>query len=275
MYVCQLKTCHIRPKYVEHGRQHPYCSRTCARDGHNRASSCMLEGCREEGDPAQGGFCSEQHARDAVRSKQLKACTSCRWRPRTVGMLCASCSAKTSSGPALIELSSEGRTFRRVADDFLRAWKGNDPPSVRKVVEIQLPQEIRTRHYQYRKGLESTSAIREVPTYHSSQCICDFGVKDLCLCNWDSCGICKIINSSFSELAFGDTYDNGSLGRGIYSSRSSASADQFATSSTTSPYRAMLACTADVDGDRVFVKNADAIVLKYVILYSKRTDQRS
>ena len=45
--------------------------------------------------------------------------------------------------------------------------------------------------------------LHPLRTYHASQCICDFGVNDLKLCSWQSCGICSILKSSFSEFEFG------------------------------------------------------------------------
>lgn len=45
--------------------------------------------------------------------------------------------------------------------------------------------------------------VLELRTFHSSQCICDLGVGDAVLCNFQACGICNIVKSSFRAFAFG------------------------------------------------------------------------
>ena len=68
-----------------------------------------------------------------------------------------------------------------------------------------------------------------------------------------------------------------SYGDGVYSCINPALANIHATSSTSSPYRVMLACDVLIadqddekqvdDGERVYVANADAIIPSFVILY--------
>ncbi|OBZ66228.1 hypothetical protein A0H81_13794 [Grifola frondosa] len=176
-------------------------------------------------------------------------------------------------------------TTESLVEHFSREWHGSNTPKVAKVIEIWRPRNAQDRFRNYRKKLEAVTSIQELRTYYGSQCICDLGVKDTAHCEWESCGICNVIKSCFSRLAFGARYDYGSkYGDGIYSYHNPALADRFATSSMSSPFRAILACDVVVDhngltpsrsdesindGERVFVRNSDAIVPSYIILYTK------
>ena len=98
----------------------------------------------------------------------------------------------------------------------------------------------------FRKNLEALGNTSQIRTFYGAQCICDLGIADPSLCNWKSCGICLIIKSSFTAFEFGATSNSGRYGRGIYSYFDPSMADRFATSSISSPYRAMLACEVNV-----------------------------
>ena len=111
-----------------------------------------------------------------------------------------------------------------------------------------------TAHYKFpynslttsRMNLEALGGTQQLHTFHGAQCICDLGVSDSSLCNWKSCGICSIIKSSFTAFEFGVTSNTGRYGKGIYSYFDPSMADRFATSSVSSPYRAILACEVNV-----------------------------
>ncbi|PCH42127.1 hypothetical protein WOLCODRAFT_137719 [Wolfiporia cocos MD-104 SS10] len=286
--MCEV--CGVRPKYVEGGYKHPYCGRTCARNRRGQATlpACLLRGCRTPGDASYGGFCSEKHAREAVRQRQVQACTDCRTLPRVVGDLCATCNAaRRDGGTRLRELRSTEITFQSVADEFTRAWSNDKKPTVAKIVEVLPTRESRAAFDQCRKQLHATTGVHEISTYHGAQCICDFAVNDVTLCDWKSCGVCKILRSSFKQLAFDEQYSSGRHGNGLYSHQDPSRADRFVISSTSSPYRVLLACTVLLggrpqdqtvqsttgefisinDGGTVVVNTADAIVPNYVIMY--------
>jgi len=136
-------------------------------------------------------------------------------------------------------------------------------------------------------NLEALGDTKQVCTFYGAQCICDLGVSDSSLCNWKSCGICSIIKSSFTTFEFGATSNSDRYGTGIYSYFDPSMADKFATSSLSSPYRVMLGCEVSVpavnsnafkspmvvksfeDADGIFVSSAEAIIPRFVILYSK------
>lgn len=97
-----------------------------------------------------------------------------------------------------------------------------------------------------RGNLEAFGKASQVRTFHGAQCICDLGTADPSLCKWNSCGICSIIKSSFTTFEFGVTSNSGRYGKGIYSYFDPSMADKFATSSASSPYRAILLCEANI-----------------------------
>ncbi|CAA7269534.1 unnamed protein product [Cyclocybe aegerita] len=271
--LCEI--CGKKPKFVENGHKHPYCSRSCARNGSGPSpSACVLQGCRATGKPAYANFCSEAHAREGVRQGQVDGCELCEVQPRIVGTMCIPCDRVMRAGPRLRELSRDANLFKNLRAQFLSEWDSpRESPSFEKVYEIVLPREARARHEQYRTAHPN---FEEVRSFHSSQCICDLGTKDASLCNFKSCGICSIVKSCFKSFAFGANYNNGRFGDGIYSYRNPALADRFATSCTTSPYRVMIACDAavepgqeSVEEESLFVSTVDAILPVYIFMYIK------
>ena len=98
----------------------------------------------------------------------------------------------------------------------------------------------------FRTDLEALCKAGQVRTFHGAQCICDLGVGDTSLCKWNSCGICSIIKSSFTRFEFGMSSHSGRHGNGIYSYFDPSKADKFATSSVSSPYRAILLCEVNI-----------------------------
>ncbi|KAF9479969.1 hypothetical protein BDN70DRAFT_857581 [Pholiota conissans] len=241
--LCEV--CGKKPKFVENGQKHPYCSRSCARNGSGPSpAACMLRGCRATGKPAFANFCSEAHAKEGVRLGQVEACDLCKIQPRTVGTLCITCDRRVCAEPQMRELGSDSKAFKNLRTQFMSEWDSKKTASsFGKVYELILPRDVRARHEQYRAA---NPTFEEVRSFHGSQCICDLGTKGPVPCNFKSCGICCIIRSCFSSFEFGANFNNGRFGEGIYSYRNPALADRFATSCTSSPYRVMIACDASV-----------------------------
>ncbi|KAJ7757696.1 hypothetical protein DFH07DRAFT_868090 [Mycena maculata] len=267
--------CGQKPKFIEPGgSRHAYCSRSCAKKAQGpNPSACALRGCRATGKPAFSNFCSEEHGRQAVRLGQVEGCDSCHDQPRATGDLCIGCDRKFP-GPRVRELPVSGKDFKNVRMQFLSEWDcpSGGRPKVEKVYQVIVPRDIRARHDAYRA---SQHASEEIRTFHSSQCICDLGTKAVALCSFKSCGICCIVKSSFHELAFGETFNSGRFGEGIYSYRNPSLADVHATSATTTPYRVTIACDAAVesefevpDEESLWVPSADAIIPVYIIMYT-------
>ncbi|KAF8972247.1 hypothetical protein BDZ97DRAFT_1018426 [Flammula alnicola] len=275
--LCEI--CGKKPKFVENGFKHPYCSRSCARNGSGPSpAACMLRGCRATGKPAFANFCSEVHAKEGVRLGQVEGCDLCKAQPRMVGTMCITCDRRICAEPQLRELNPDAKLFKNLRTQFMSEWDSpKTAPSFEKVYEIILPRDARARHDQYRAA---NPKFEEVRSFHSSQCICDLGSKEPTLCNFKSCGICAIVKSSFKSFAFGVSYNNGRFGDGIYSYRNPALADRFATSCTSSPYRVVIACDVVVEPSQIgadesseeeslFVPFADAILPVYVIMYTR------
>ncbi|RDB29282.1 hypothetical protein Hypma_014875 [Hypsizygus marmoreus] len=276
--LCEI--CNARPKFVENGFKHNYCSRTCARNGQGPSPApCKLGGCRATGKSAFADFCSEAHAKEGVLHGAVAGCENCNTLPSTVNDLCIPCDRRAQSVGGIRELRANGRTFKNYRDQFLNEWSSPEPvPTVEKIYEVDITHDARTSQNAYRAKIPSCVEIR---TYHSSQCICNFGANNNSgLCNFKSCGICCIVKSSFSSFAFGVPFNNGRFGDGIYSYRNPALADNFATSCTSSPYRVSIGCSVvvesgttgsstSIDPASVFVPTADAILPVCIIVYRK------
>ncbi|KAF8808620.1 hypothetical protein BYT27DRAFT_7137078 [Phlegmacium glaucopus] len=293
--LCEI--CGKKPKFVDKGFKHPYCSRSCARNGQGPSpAACVFRGCRATGKPAFANFCSDTHAREGVLQGQVEGCELCGTQPRIVGTMCIACDRLVCVGPQLRELNPDGAIFKNLRAQFLSEWDSQrDTPSFAKVYEIINPRAVRNQHERYRrvpltkfdsgnrlnsKRRLSYPTFEEIRSFHSSQCICDLGHKEPTLCNFKSCGICSIAKSSFKSFAFGVASNNGRFGDGIYSYRNPALADQHATSCTSSPYRVMIACDALVERSQctanefteeesLFVPCSDAILPVYVFMYTK------
>ncbi|KAF8805454.1 hypothetical protein BYT27DRAFT_7225020 [Phlegmacium glaucopus] len=281
-YSVQVDLCVIcgkKPKFVDKGFKHPYCSRSCARNGQGPSpAACVFRGCRATGKPAFANFCSDTHAREGVLQGQVEGCELCGMQPRIVGTMCITCDRLVCAGPRLKELNPDGAISKNLRAQFLREWDSpRDTPSFAKVYEIINPRDVHNQHERYRSSYPTVERIR---SYHSSQCICDLGHKGPTLCNFKSCGICLIVKSSFKSFAFGAASNHGRFGDGIYSYRNPALADQHATSCTSSPYRVMTACDALVERSQctvnkfteeesLFVPCSDAILPVYVFMYTK------
>lgn len=279
------ETCGKRQKFVEKdGTVHPYCGRTCAKI---QQSPCKISGCKDLGKSAFGGFCSPRHARDAVKTGQSAPCHRCGKQPRVIQGLCLQCNNTQGDKESSIkELTSRAKLVS-VAEHVTKNWRGVGKVEVHKVFEIFLPKDVYDARDAYRKNLEVIGGTRQLHTFRGAQCICDLGVTDSSLCEWKSCGICSIIKSSFTVLEFGATSNLGRYGSGIYSYFDPSMADRFATSSLSSPYRAMLLCEVNIptpgsnafesplvaksanDDVRVFVSSAKAIIPRFVVLYAK------
>ncbi|KAF7357337.1 hypothetical protein MSAN_01329500 [Mycena sanguinolenta] len=269
--------CDQKPKFIEpSGVRHPYCSRSCVKQAQGANSSpCALFGCRATGKPAFSNFCSEEHGRraQAVRSRQVEGCDSCHENPRASGDLCMACDRKTPR-PKLKELAAGSTLFTDIRTQFLSEWDSPnaDRPWIDKVYQVFVPRDVRARYNTYCANERATEKIK---VFYSAQCICDMGTKTPVLCDFKSCGICCTIKSSFNEFAFGERFNTGRFGEGIYSYRNPNLADVHATSATSTPYRVMIACDIAVQlgyqvpaKESVFVESADAIVPAFIIMYT-------
>ncbi|KAF9643752.1 hypothetical protein BDM02DRAFT_3122987 [Thelephora ganbajun] len=283
--LCEV--CGRRPKYVEKtGLVHPYCGRTCARA---HQSTCKYPSCNNPGKSAFSGYCGPGHARDAVQHGHALPCAECGRQPQAIGDLCLGCnnSIGKSNEPRLKELSLQDPKADSLITHFYHQWKGSEPVKIGKVYEIRLPRSIAKAREGYSSRLAALEMPRQIQTFYSTQCICDLGTNSTKFCTWQSCGICAIIKSAFAIFEFGAKSNSGRFGSGVYSYLEPSLADRHAVSTISSSYRVMLACEVNLlphrvqppissevvqsheDGPLVFVSGAEAIVPKYLILYSK------
>ncbi|KAH8112676.1 hypothetical protein DFH11DRAFT_1545640 [Phellopilus nigrolimitatus] len=280
------ENCGVNPRFVENGGHvHPYCGRSISRksDWVKFPVDCQLRDCKNQGRPQFGGFCCDSHARHAIRKNYVKACSQCGTMPQTSGDLCIACQ-RFQGSTNLRELYPKDPNFKSVIAIFVDNWKsgGRPAPRVQKVLEVDISRKSRNGYEAYRQYLEKRSPPSEIPTFHSSQCVCDLGTKpSQQLCEYPSCGLCCAVRSNFFKFASAHriiSEDCLSRGAGVYSYTNSARADKHATSCTSSPYRAMILCSVLVgkppttksvlDGETVVVADAEAIIPTHIILYS-------
>jgi len=221
---------------------------------------------------------------------QSTPCDRCGKQPQMISGMCLQCNnSQGDTESRLVELNPKDSKFITMAARVVREWKGVGKVQVHKVYEIFLPKDNYATRVAYRVNLEAIGDTNQMHTFHGAQRICDLGIADPSLCSWESCGICSIIKSSFTVFEFGVTCNSGRYGKGIYSYFDPSMADRFATSSVTSPYKAILGCEVNVpatdsnasksplvagsieDKDRMVVSSAEAIIPRCVILYSKGT----
>jgi len=119
---------------------------------------------------------------------------------------------------------SSSPTNHLVRSQFSNEWRTqDDPPTAEKIYEITISRDVRAKHdaYGYDVRIVQDSSLtcaphrtkhpslKEIRTFHSSQCICDLGSKEAALCNFKACGICNIVKSSFKAFAFAVPYNTG------------------------------------------------------------------
>ncbi|KAJ4480118.1 hypothetical protein J3R30DRAFT_3701465 [Lentinula aciculospora] len=281
--MCEV--CGKKPKFVERGHKHPYCSRTCAGKTQTSPSpsggtgkspnssptatmpltvstttskTCLLSGCHYVA--VFQGFCDPEHAVEAVNLGQVEGCDMCHDQPVSVNSrpsrsssarkLCVGCDRALRGGAQLRELGSRDGKFQHVRKHFIAEWNARNEglPTVDKVYQVIVPREQLSRSAAYRKTLANPHEIR---TYYASLMLCDLGTKGPFLCERKGCGVCSVVRSSFKTFAFEEEQEQGSkddrFGPGIYTFVNPKLADTEATTSTASPYRVMVACDVLVD----------------------------
>ncbi|KAF9056774.1 hypothetical protein BDP27DRAFT_1242332, partial [Rhodocollybia butyracea] len=290
--------CGKKPKFVERGHKHPYCSRTCAAQtqiqgpaprSQGPPPTCLFGGCDYEA--KFQGFCDPEHASEAVRLGQIEACEMCRGQPwigNTISSplkgtmtrkLCVGCDKAVRGGTQLKELGSKDGKFQSARKQFIAEWtvRNEGLPTVHKVYQVLAPERnlAPTLRIDHRRCRKSLTVPREIRTYYASLVVCDLGTRGPFLCERKACGICSVLRSSFKSFAFEKEHDQGRFGPGIYTFINPKLADNCATSCTTSPYRVIVACDTLVESahevtneDSVFVSISDAINAAYIIIYS-------
>lgn len=278
------EACGIKPKYVNPGgTQHSYCGRSCARTGVGKAASeCLLRGCSNPG-TAFNGFCSVDHAKKGSAVSPPSASPGPKTQLQTHNHNGAGHAKPPSDVVNLSEIPSSATVWREFVREWNSKWLSQEGSAlVEKLYEISYPKSISDAQDKYLQGSQATGQAHILRTFHAAQCICDMGTKGPMLCKWNSCGICNVVGSAFKSVAFGVPYNIGRQGKGLYSSRNPASADRLATSCLSSPYRVIIACdvilpqhldksTSIVAGDRVVVRVSDAIIPRFIVMYTKQT----
>ncbi|KAG8816884.1 hypothetical protein FRC17_000157 [Serendipita sp. 399] len=158
--------------------------------------------------------------------------------------------------------------------------RGTSKVSVRVIVNAA--DSTNRTDFDYRRS--ASGECWRMPVWYSSQCICDLGApgKQLEFCQYKSCGICIPLTSAFTAFEFGQAVLRGNHGEGVYLTKDPTLADQFAISTTGSPFRVIILGSIILpsrparkpdwhisDNGDVFVKNPLSITPDYLICYSK------
>lgn len=266
--LCEV--CNARPKYRDSFRVHPYCGKSCAA----KAPNCFYPGCGAKGTREYGGYCSQKHQKATVY------CASCKSTPANPGhALCSNCQMmQDKNRNRLVELPPNDTGFQEAQQMLISGWpRGVRPPQVGRVFKIMLGENSQLLRSQYKNSGDSS----RLPIWYSGQNICELGgpTKPVEFCQYKSCGICIPLKSGFSAFEFGQKYQTGPHGNGIYTTREPAVADKHAISSTGTPYRVVILASLTIpsnasrefilgNNNDVFCKNPLAITPDYLIAYN-------
>jgi len=278
--------CGIRPKAQERERSgkitvHPYCGRTCAQNAQRRSiPTCKLQGCNQ---PTMKGalFCSDSHAKKAVKLGEVDACPFCKEFPVNPGFeFCSKqCAVRAANASARVGSSGNygsgsagprtpgfgqgqedlgGGPLRRldqvdsVAGEVFKKFydRWSDParrPVVNGIFQILLSKRYDKRFTDALSRGETLGGFTPITTFYGGQCLCDLGVAPGVasppLCNWPGCSICIVIRKGFDNLEFGATVHDGMYNRGIYTNMDPAHAHKFTVRKSTNPFRAIVVCS--------------------------------
>ncbi|KAG8759225.1 hypothetical protein FRC14_006388 [Serendipita sp. 396] len=180
-----------------------------------------------------------------------------------------------------MELPAHDAGFQEAQKMFIDGWQKPQKPRVGRVFRIQMGEAAQEGRGKYQA---SAGDCFRIPVWYSAQCICDLGApnKQLEFCSYKSCGICIPLTTAFTAFEFGQAVLRGNFGEGIYMTRDPSLADQFAISTTGSPFRVILLNSLVLptrparkgesvlsDNGDVFFKNPLAITPDYLICYQK------
>lgn len=176
---------------------------------------CGLPGCTLR---ANGGFCSEDHARRA-RQRGLAA-------PATDDI--ERCYVGQNGEYSVSVLTKSSPTRADVAGHFVRAWRKGALPTVKHVLKVCQAPSLRDRFERYKAAVGNVRW-----RYHGTSSVCDFGANLAAApCDRPDCALCNILAHGF-RLNKAGTGPNGHIrslryGCGIYLSATSGKSNDYA-----------------------------------------------
>ncbi|GJE95772.1 hypothetical protein PsYK624_119590 [Phanerochaete sordida] len=231
------KQCHQRPVYVEPGRTHQFCGRTCA-EAHNGTVN-----------KDRRGQIHHNHKRAS------DSCLLCGGHPKFEidGKLSDFCSARCrddvyESTPVLLEIPSSHEEFREIAALFREKWL--HPPTEKKplpgdVVKIYKVYSRKNHVARFRAYKELKGNPRR--RWHGTTRRCCIGDDNADFCTDEQCAMCGILKNSFlvDKAKTPGKPDGGHsgfqrFGMGIYTSATSSKSYDYIKEYGGSPYHAMI-----------------------------------
>ncbi|KAJ8693295.1 hypothetical protein PTI98_010529 [Pleurotus ostreatus] len=247
--------CHIRPKYNDGTKTHPFCGKACAKkaNGGGGKSICRAPGCQKPtyttSNGTQSEFCSLAH-----KTLVETICILCLQAPKQPGShFCSkTCSDDAESqGPIILEVPQGHVTFKSVAEQFKTSWRhaGTSCPPVKHVYKIMSTPASLANYNAYRAGVETRgqfvasgrSAGNENRRWHGTRRECNLGDPgQTAFCSSTTCSLCCIVRTSYELRLFGKKTGWGRFGRGIYTSSTSSKSNDYSSNDCKSSLKAML-----------------------------------
>jgi len=137
-------------------------------------------------------------------------------------------------------------SYQDVAQQFTQQWKHPTPvPYIIKIWKIYPDPNVVDRFSRYQQRIEQSRGIPGGNTrrrFHGTVRLCRIGdtPSDNTFCTLSNCNLCRIVQSSFQVARAGQRTNFGRFGAGIYSSATSSKANDYSSSGSASPNKAML-----------------------------------
>lgn len=214
-------------------------------------NTCSTPGCQltvykdSNGNP--GKYCGKTH-----KALGRKGCIACRKADKSGKTnFCTACEVSVMQrSPAIIEIVEENETFKSVSQQFKRSWRHTTTcPKVRSIYKIVSTQKILDKYDAYRDAVEARghfTAVNRPPgnenrRWHGTRRRCTLGDKGCTtFCSDLQCSLCCIIRTSFDLAHFGKKTSWGRFGPGIYTSSTSSKANDYSSTDSSSPLKAIL-----------------------------------
>jgi len=214
-------------------------------------NTCSTPGCQmavyKDSSGAPGKYCGKTH-----KALAHKGCVACRKADKSgKTIFCAACEVSVmQSAPAIVEIAEENETFKSVAQQFKRSWRHTTScPKVRAIYKIVATQQNVDKYNAYRDSVEARghfTGVNRPPgnenrRWHGTRRKCTLGDNGCTtFCSDPQCSLCCIIKTSFDLAHFGKKTSWGRFGAGIYTSSTSSKSNDYTSTDSTSPWKAML-----------------------------------
>ncbi|KAG8990913.1 hypothetical protein FRB93_002985 [Tulasnella sp. JGI-2019a] len=295
--MCEV--CHQRPKLQEpdqlSGRiaTHPFCGITCASTA--QSSRCRLGDCTMQASPGDY-HCSDAHAKEVVRNREVAACSNCKEFPvnpdfEFCSKRCALQEANNREVGPLRQMDQQDPALYEILSRFQTNWQPSPAdrlprPDVHAIYTITLPKKYDKRYAEALERGENLGGFITKTSYYGGPCLCDIGANDELypsFCNSPGCSICTVLQKGFDVLEFGKLSHKGQYGPGIYTNQNSSRAHKFTVGKSTNPYRAIISCAVVSptqtskpdkkhpvimdDTGRICCATKDTIIPRHLIIY--------